>query len=849
MATLNVQNDYGAAGDGTTDDTDAIQQAINDATSGDEVYLPGGTYLISRRSDNVIHACLDMMQSNGMDDVTFRGDGETTTLKIESGLEVGYSTGAGLMAIAVRVENNSINGLVLEDFVVDVQRDTHTGDLEDGQAISVREGSTDTSSIAFQNIRVENTVGAGFAIRVGGTTVEDCTIDNAYRHGFSSDAPASHGDIVVRRCLVREHAVRGTADYAFDRSQGTGLIEDCVAYDARGNGQGVKTTAETDDVTIRRCRFNSMRNNGVQWAGSSSAKRSKVTLEDVVAENCDNIGVRLGDETDYTIPAGSDVVSTNNAGSYGFWMVNDADITGDGTVYVNYNDSDEAFRAESDATGYLSNFQHTENTSETLTSRSVDLQSTGSELQSDIDGVPTRSEVGAWSGTKDTSDGTEEASAQYQTDFSAYTSGSSLFDTWTSQWSATQDAFSVTSNEPTHGDGVLEVNPADYGRRALSWDDVGDAETVEVAGLVELDAFDPDLRGYCRLCARGGGTAGSEDAYWLNIREDTAFALQKYEGGDVVTFDSGGAPETNVRYWLRLRVEPVDGDTVLKGKYWPRTEPEPSTWSFEATDTSTSMPTSGWVGVGGFGDTLQAFDYVGVGVGGASAPTPDPTTGETYKTDFGTETLGTTPANWTPRLDSTGDNWNVVERSGTYGSQALEFDAASANGHALQWDQLADTVSDVEVLQLVRIPQLDGTEYAGRIRARFGTSGYTAEFGGGEFRVYETGSATTLGTTGNPEPDTWYWMRFRLNGDSLKLRTWELFTTEPGTWDIDVTDTANQSGWVGVGSYQARLTEWGWVSAATNGETAPMPSEALSRAVMDTVGGSLQSTSGVIETR
>jgi hypothetical protein len=46
-ATLNVQN-YGAAGDGTTDDTAAIQNAINDASNGDTVLFPAGTYKVTK---------------------------------------------------------------------------------------------------------------------------------------------------------------------------------------------------------------------------------------------------------------------------------------------------------------------------------------------------------------------------------------------------------------------------------------------------------------------------------------------------------------------------------------------------------------------------------------------------------------------------------------------------------------------------------------------------------------------------------------------------------------------------------------------------------------------------------
>jgi len=44
MATLNVKTEYGAHGDGVTDDTDHINSAIAAAASGDVIYFPEGTY-------------------------------------------------------------------------------------------------------------------------------------------------------------------------------------------------------------------------------------------------------------------------------------------------------------------------------------------------------------------------------------------------------------------------------------------------------------------------------------------------------------------------------------------------------------------------------------------------------------------------------------------------------------------------------------------------------------------------------------------------------------------------------------------------------------------------------------
>src|SRR5690348_9812295 len=46
--TLNVQNDCGAQGNGSADDSPAIQSCINQAASGQTIYFPNGTYNLSR---------------------------------------------------------------------------------------------------------------------------------------------------------------------------------------------------------------------------------------------------------------------------------------------------------------------------------------------------------------------------------------------------------------------------------------------------------------------------------------------------------------------------------------------------------------------------------------------------------------------------------------------------------------------------------------------------------------------------------------------------------------------------------------------------------------------------------
>jgi hypothetical protein len=63
---INVRTQYGAAGDGITDDTDALQKAISDHLETSRIiYLPAGTYLVTNRlewkRDNFWYAYLSLM--------------------------------------------------------------------------------------------------------------------------------------------------------------------------------------------------------------------------------------------------------------------------------------------------------------------------------------------------------------------------------------------------------------------------------------------------------------------------------------------------------------------------------------------------------------------------------------------------------------------------------------------------------------------------------------------------------------------------------------------------------------------------------------------------------------------
>ncbi|MBA1242799.1 hypothetical protein G7016_08630 [Pseudomonas japonica] len=110
MATIFNVLDYGAKGDATTNDTHAIQRAINAAAEagGGEVYLPKGTYIVS--GANVDGACLTLRSH-----VTLAGAGQSfTALSLANGsaedIDGIVRTSASNDTLGASVQNLTIDG-------------------------------------------------------------------------------------------------------------------------------------------------------------------------------------------------------------------------------------------------------------------------------------------------------------------------------------------------------------------------------------------------------------------------------------------------------------------------------------------------------------------------------------------------------------------------------------------------------------------------------------------------------------------------------------------------------------------------------------------------------------------
>lgn len=184
---------------------------------------------------------------------------------------------------------------------------------------------------------------------------------------------------------------------------------------------------------------------------------------------------------------------------------------------------------------------------------------------------------------------------------------------------------------------------------------------------------------------------------------------------------------------------------------------------------------------------------------------------------------------------------------GTYGIRSIGVPSTtiSVNGFGLAYLTAVNGDADranAEVLCMVQAKQEASPGYlAGPMIRGAGTAGSESGYwcylnrasGTGVLTVKKivSGTVTSLATYSLtlPTTETDYFIRFRVNGTTLRARAWKYDAAEPTTWQIDTTDSSvTAAGYVGL-AYQALVSNTagfhlpGFVSVGTAGESAPKP--------------------------
>jgi parallel beta-helix repeat protein len=157
--------DYGAAGDGTADDTAAINNTIAAASGGGIVFVPKGTYIV----DPVIS-----IQLTG--GITLQGAGNGSIIKVKNGSNV--------LNNLVKVESQ--NNVTIRDLQIDGNRANQ--DASDAVAVHYGVYIARSEDCRVENVWVHHTTGVGVHIYDStGTTVTNCNSSHNRYHGYECE--------------------------------------------------------------------------------------------------------------------------------------------------------------------------------------------------------------------------------------------------------------------------------------------------------------------------------------------------------------------------------------------------------------------------------------------------------------------------------------------------------------------------------------------------------------------------------------------------------------------------------------------------------------------------------------
>ncbi|WP_415769067.1 M10 family metallopeptidase C-terminal domain-containing protein [Pseudomonas sp. LB3P38] len=257
---FNVQN-FGAKGDGITDDTAAIQSAIDAAAAagGGQVYIPTGTYIVSG-GEEPSDGCL-MLKSN----VYLYGDGMgKSTVKVADGSDTKIT---GVIRSAYGEETHDFG---VSNLTIDGNRDNTTGKID-----------------GWFNGYIPGQEGYDSNVTLDSVEIKDCS-------GYGFDPHEQTVNMVIKNSVSHGNGLDGfVADFLSDST-----FENNVAYDNDRHGFNVVTS--THDFTLtNNVAYNNGGNGIVVQRGSEdipSPSNITITGGEVYGNGAEGVLIKLSSE-------------------------------------------------------------------------------------------------------------------------------------------------------------------------------------------------------------------------------------------------------------------------------------------------------------------------------------------------------------------------------------------------------------------------------------------------------------------------------------------------------------------------------------------------------------------------
>jgi parallel beta-helix repeat protein len=229
---LNV-HDFGAVGDGKTDDTLAIQSAINAAVAngGGAVYAPAGIYLVSASIEMFSHTSL-------------YGDGMgATVLKVRD--QVGVDV-IGVVRTQLARSDTALANVRVSDLTLDGNRANQSSGLQFGFFAGVKADvrPPDEDIVAWR-VEAHSFQGYGFDPHelTNRLFVIDCVSHDNIRDGFAVDGVISG---VVRGCISYNNIRHGFNVITSSRNV---ILDQNIAYENSSNGFTIQNGSSDIHIT------------------------------------------------------------------------------------------------------------------------------------------------------------------------------------------------------------------------------------------------------------------------------------------------------------------------------------------------------------------------------------------------------------------------------------------------------------------------------------------------------------------------------------------------------------------------------------------------------------------------